>query len=160
MAISFRLPADAAERVAFAYSPLLELVLSLHVLTEPKHHSLQQPWVRQMRALPAPLRREISAFAFAYRSYFPGFLLPEPAGAYPSLEEELARLRQLPEQAIRAGFTQHLDAGAPPPPGPAAGRCNEPPATSRGASWTASPPWCASTGRKHSRPSGNGWSHS
>ena len=118
MAISFRLPADAAERVAFAYSPLLELVLSLHVLTEPKHHSLQQPWVRQMRALPAPLRREISAFAFAYRSYFPGFLLPEPAGAYPSLEEELARLRQLPEQAIRAGFTQHLDAGAPPPPGP------------------------------------------
>jgi DNA-binding transcriptional ArsR family regulator len=118
MAIRFRLPAEAAERAAFACSPLLELVLSLHVLVEPKHHPLQQPWVRQMRALPAPLRREIGAFAFTYRSYFPGFLLPEPAGANPTLEEELARLEQLPDQAIRAGFTQHLDAGAPLPPGP------------------------------------------
>ena len=118
MAIRFHLPAEAAERAAFAYSPLLELVLSLHVLVEPKHHPLQQPWVRQMRTFPAPLRREISAFAFAYRSYFPGFLLPEPAGAYPTLEEELARLGRLPDHAIRAGFTQHLDAGAQPPSGP------------------------------------------
>lgn len=118
MTIRFRLPAEAAERAAFAYSPLLELVLSLHVLVEPKHHPLQQAWVRQMRALPAPLRREIGVFAFAYRSYFPGFLLPEPAGANPTLEEELARLEELPDQAIRAGFTRHLDAGAHPPPGP------------------------------------------
>ena len=118
MTIRFRLPAEGAERLAFAYSPLLELVLSLHVLVEPKHHPLQQPWVRQMRALPAPLRREIGAFAFAYRSYFPGFLIPGPAGANPTLEEELARLRRLPDHVIRAGFTQHLDAGAQPPSEP------------------------------------------
>lgn len=124
MAIRFRLPAAAAEQAAFAYSPLLELVLSLHVLIEPKHHPLQQPWVRQMRALPTPLRREIGAFAFAYRSYFPGFLIPGPAGAYPTLEEELARLGRLPDDVIRAGFTQQLDARAARSPG-RAGRALE-----------------------------------
>jgi hypothetical protein len=114
MTIRFHLPYAAAEHVAFAYSPLLELVLSLHVLVEPKHHSLQQPWVRQMRTLPAPLRREIAAFAFVYRSYFPSFLLPEPGGSYLTLQEELARLAQLPDDVLRTGFTQHLDAGAQP----------------------------------------------
>ena len=32
MAIRFQLPAEAVERVAHAYSPLLEAVLSLHVV--------------------------------------------------------------------------------------------------------------------------------
>ena len=35
MAIRFRVPAEAVERVAHAYSPLLETVLSLHVLADP-----------------------------------------------------------------------------------------------------------------------------
>ena len=103
MTIRFRLPAEGAERVAFAYSPLLELVLSLHVLVEPKHHPLQQPWVRQMRALPAPLRREIGAFAFAYRSYFPGFLIPGPAGSNPTLDDVLGEPSEPGEFVLQGG---------------------------------------------------------
>src|SRR5918911_3378696 len=67
--IRFHLPADAVERVAFAYSPLFESVLSLHVLVEPGHHSLQHDWVRRMRYLPDGVRRDVRTFAFAYRSY-------------------------------------------------------------------------------------------
>jgi hypothetical protein len=64
--ITFRFAADPAESIAFSYSPVVEAVLSLHVLTEPKHHPLQHPWVRKARALPAALKREIAAFGFAY----------------------------------------------------------------------------------------------
>ena len=74
--LRFRLPADAPECVAFAYSPLLETVLSLHVLVGPKHHALQHDWVRGARRLPAGLRRRIRAFAFAYHGFLPDFLLP------------------------------------------------------------------------------------
>ena len=54
MAIRFVLPEQESESVAFAYSPVVEAVLSLHVLTEPKHHPLQHPWVRRARS---PTRR-------------------------------------------------------------------------------------------------------
>jgi DNA-binding transcriptional ArsR family regulator len=81
--------------VAFGYSPLLECVLSLHVLTEPKHHALQHAWVRRMRGLPASLRREISALSFLYRWTVPDCVLPAADTGYDGFEVELARLRRL-----------------------------------------------------------------
>jgi DNA-binding transcriptional ArsR family regulator len=84
--ITIRLRADAADLVDFAYSPLLEAQLSLHVLVAPNHHGLQHPWVRRMRRLPAELKREIAAFSFAYRN-----VIPDVGGleGYPGLDEEL-----------------------------------------------------------------------
>ena len=78
--IVFRVPASAAERVGFSYSPSLEAVLSLHVLVEPKHHPVQHGWVRAMRGLSPALKREIDVFAFAFRAYFPEVLLPVAGG--------------------------------------------------------------------------------
>ena len=75
MAIRFELPEQQEGVVAFGYSPLLETVLSLHVLAVPKHHALQHGWVRAMRALPASLRREITTLSFLYRHTLPDFLL-------------------------------------------------------------------------------------
>ncbi|KOG21152.1 DUF5937 family protein, partial [Streptomyces viridochromogenes] len=80
MTIVFRVPAGGAERVGFAYSPAMEAVLSLHVLVEPKHHPVQHGWVRAMRKLSPALKREIEAFSYAVRSYFPEFLFPRPTG--------------------------------------------------------------------------------
>jgi len=77
--IRYRFTADPAESIAFSYSPLLEAVLSLHVLSQPKHHPLQHPWVRRARSLPQELRREIAAFRFAYDGFVPEFLMPSPA---------------------------------------------------------------------------------
>lgn len=111
MTITFHLPGTAAERLAFAYSPVLEAVLSLHVLVEPKHHPLQHPWVRQMRELAPALKAEIAAFAFAYRSYFPAFLFPNPSGTYATFEDELTQLATAPAAAITFEFTETFCAG-------------------------------------------------
>lgn len=109
MAITFRLPPDAPDRIAFAYSPLLEAVLSLHVLVEPKHHPLQHPWVRRMRALTPGLRREIEAFAFAFRSYIPNCFSPGATGQLPRIEDDLDALFRLPPATARLEFTRSLD---------------------------------------------------
>ncbi len=60
----FKLPDENPECVGFAYSPLLEAVLSLHVLVEPKHHPLQHPWVREMRRLRPELKRPVTELSF------------------------------------------------------------------------------------------------
>jgi DNA-binding transcriptional ArsR family regulator len=106
--IRFHLPASAVERVAFAYSPLFEAVLSLHVLVEPKHHPLQHDWVRRMRELPDDLRRDIHAFAFAYRSYVPQVLAPTPSAGYATFAEELTRLRAQSPAAVALEFSVPL----------------------------------------------------
>lgn len=94
MPLRFRLPATATDRVAFAYSPLLETVLSLHVLAEPKHHPLQHRWVRAMRDLPADVKRGCNEFAFVFKGSFPDFLLPPASDVYRLFEEELTLLEQ------------------------------------------------------------------
>ena len=95
MAIRFHLPREASERIAFAYSPVLETVQSLHVLVEPKHHPLQHAWVREMRQLPARLRGEIADFSFLYRWNLPDFLFPDPRSEFADFEADLERLRSL-----------------------------------------------------------------
>src|SRR5690348_4621548 len=95
MAIRFELGEEQEGVVAFGYSPLLEAVLSLHVLVEPKHHALQHRWVRAMRGLPASLRREIAALAFLYRWTLPDSVLPTATSGYDDFEVELARLRRV-----------------------------------------------------------------
>jgi DNA-binding transcriptional ArsR family regulator len=82
--------------VAFAYSPLQEAVLSLHVLAEPKHHALQHDWVRAMRTLRPSLRREIAALSFLYRWTLPNCVLPSATTGYDGFDVEIARFRKLP----------------------------------------------------------------
>jgi DNA-binding transcriptional ArsR family regulator len=108
MAIRFHLSADASERVSFAYSPLLEAVLSLHVLVEPKHHPLQHEWGRAMRALNPPLRREIAALSFLYRATLADVFLPSPAEEYPEFGRELERLGGLDERTLAYELTRPL----------------------------------------------------
>lgn len=111
--IRFRLPASAAQRLAFAYSPLFEAVLSLHVLVEPRHHPLQHDWVRRMRELPAPVRRDVHAFAFAYRSYVPQVLAPAPEAGFDSFDEGVERLKRQPPAAVALEFTVPLAPAEP-----------------------------------------------
>jgi DNA-binding transcriptional ArsR family regulator len=108
MAIRFRLPAHAVERVAHAYSPLLEAVLSLHVLVEPKHHPLQHAWVREMRRLPPELKRAIDDFSFAYRRVVPSLLAPSPDERLRGFEEELDAVRRLDPATVAVEFCRPL----------------------------------------------------
>jgi DNA-binding transcriptional ArsR family regulator len=106
--ITFRFAADPVESIAFSYSPVVEAVLSLHVLTEPKHHPLQHPWVREARTLPTALKREIAAFAFAYRGFIPEFLVPSPRTTYSAFDDELRALEELDEATVALGFLRPL----------------------------------------------------
>jgi DNA-binding transcriptional ArsR family regulator len=106
--ITFRFAADPAESIAFSYSPVVEAVLSLHVLTEPKHHPLQHPWVRRARDFPAALKREIAAFGFAYRGFIPEFLVPSPDTVYATFEDELGNLERLEDPTVALGFLRPL----------------------------------------------------
>jgi DNA-binding transcriptional ArsR family regulator len=93
--IRFQLAAEDEAALAFAASPLLEAVLSLHVLAEPKHHALQHEWVRAARKLPVALRREIATLSFLYRWTFPNCVLPSATSGDDDFETELASLRAL-----------------------------------------------------------------
>jgi DNA-binding transcriptional ArsR family regulator len=108
LAVRFNLPAVAPERIAFGYSPLLEAVLSLHVLVAPKHHAVQHEWVRAMRALPPALKRRIGEFAFAYRGYPPDFLFPPPSEPYRDFHEELELLAALDSATVALEFLRPM----------------------------------------------------
>jgi DNA-binding transcriptional ArsR family regulator len=108
VAIRFFLPEQADESVAFAYSPVVEAVLSLHVLVEPKHHPLQHAWVRRMRALDPALRTEIRAFTFAYANSFPDFVSPRPDHDYLTFEAELDALHDLDPTLLAFEFLRPL----------------------------------------------------
>jgi DNA-binding transcriptional ArsR family regulator len=108
VAIRFHVPAHGLERLAFAYSPLLEAVLSLHVLTEPKHHPLQHEWVRRMRGLPAGLRRRIADFGFVYRRTMPDFVAPSPDAGFRSFEQELESVQSSGADSLAIEFLRPL----------------------------------------------------
>ena len=104
MAIRFVLPEQESESVAFAYSPVVEAVLSLHVLVAPRHHPLQHAWVRRMRKLDPKLKAEIRAFRFAYVGHFPDFLFPRPDEEFLEFDEELAFLHDLEPETLAFEF--------------------------------------------------------
>jgi DNA-binding transcriptional ArsR family regulator len=117
MAIRFELDEHQEGVFAFGYSPLLECVLSLYVLAEPKHHALQHRWVRAMRALPASLRREIAALSFLYRWTLPDCILPAANTGYEGFDVELARLRGLRTEVVAFDLLRRVyDHGGGPRP--------------------------------------------
>ena len=87
---------------------MLESVLSLHVLTAPKHHPLQHPWVRKARSIPAGLKREIAAFRFAYDRFVPEFLMPLPSSPFHGFDEELRQLTEYDDATLAFGFLRPL----------------------------------------------------
>ena len=95
MPIRFHLAEREDAALAIGYSPLLECVLSLHVLVEPKHHALQHDWVRAMRGLRPSLRRELTELSFLFRWTIPNCFLPHATTPYDDFETELRRLRSL-----------------------------------------------------------------
>jgi DNA-binding transcriptional ArsR family regulator len=87
---------------------VLESVLSLHVLTAPKHHPLQHPWVRRARGIPASLKREIVAFRFTYDTFVPEFLMPLPSSPFHGFDDELRQLAEYDDATLAFGFLRPL----------------------------------------------------
>jgi DNA-binding transcriptional ArsR family regulator len=98
-------PGDVA-RIRFAYSPILELILSLIVVRTPSRHTLHLPWIQTVR--PALVRIELSElFALVpVRGPTADFLTPSPTTALPDITEELQLLRQTPPDRLVADVAQ------------------------------------------------------
>jgi DNA-binding transcriptional ArsR family regulator len=103
--IEWRLtPADVA-RIRFAFSPLLELVLSLIVLRSPARHALHLPWVKQVRPrLNALDLSEVFALVPVH-GIVADFLTPTPQSPLPDLDSELAAVRQTRAAQVMADLT-------------------------------------------------------
>jgi DNA-binding transcriptional ArsR family regulator len=61
-----------------------------------------------MRALPAPLKHEISALSFLYRWTLPDCILPTADSGYDSFEVELARLRRRRTEVVAFDLLRRL----------------------------------------------------
>jgi DNA-binding transcriptional ArsR family regulator len=97
MAIRFVLANENVRAVRFAVSPLCEAVMSLNALIFPRERGLQHGWIRAMRELPAPLRRELTAFSFVLDYAVPDCILPTPGRRTAATwDDELGRVADLP----------------------------------------------------------------
>jgi DNA-binding transcriptional ArsR family regulator len=103
----------------FAASPLSETVKAVLLLGSPgRAPALNRPWLDWARAqlARAPLRMpQTWPLLNNGLDFYPEFLLPAPAGQRPSIEDELARLRATPDDAVRASLRRVFADGPWPP---------------------------------------------
>lgn len=108
MGIRLRIDPQQPAHVRVARAPLLEAVISLHVLLYPKRHPLQHPWIRGARSLSPELKREIRALAFLNDDALPDCFLPPTAETASTFEEALAAFRALPGQRAAYALARPL----------------------------------------------------
>ena len=94
--------ADMAH-VRFAFSPLWECVAAFRAWQDPARHALLLPWVADKRQALAGVDWEpLASLLLLPRGTIPDFLAPTPTTPLPNLSEELANLRRVPSEVIRA----------------------------------------------------------
>lgn len=103
--ISIHLEAADLENIRFAYSPLLEAVMSFRTL-KLAHYTPLEPWADDAR-------RSLNGLEFPYldglilaRHWIVDFLTPTPTCVERSFEDELARLRSTPVEVVRKNAEQ------------------------------------------------------
>jgi DNA-binding transcriptional ArsR family regulator len=95
-------PADRAY-VRLAFSPLWECVAAFRAWMDPGRHALLLPWISRIK--PAVSRRDwepLTSLAMAPRGAIPDFLAPPPTTPLPEINEELASLRSVSADVVRA----------------------------------------------------------
>ena len=94
------------EAIRVGMSPLMEAVLSWHVLADAGHHTLQLPWVRRSRALPAGLRRDLRRMGWVVGGYVPAvFTWSHPSKEFAAGITDVAAM---PEELLSAELRQSL----------------------------------------------------
>jgi DNA-binding transcriptional ArsR family regulator len=98
--ITVRLSPDDLSRVRFAFSPLLETVMSFRVLLDPGRHALHLPCAEQTKGKLADLNLTPVYALVRPDGYIPDFLVPPPTTPLPSFEDEMARLFETPAATV------------------------------------------------------------
>ena len=110
MTVKIHVTSDVLKETRFAYSPLVELSSSYHILVSPKYHGLYQQWVdearRALHGLELPF---LDALFPPDAHYLPDFLTPTPAVVQLNLEHDLQQLIDLPVEVIHASIHRLID---------------------------------------------------
>jgi hypothetical protein len=85
----------------FAYSPLVEAIMSYKTLLRPERHSLHRRWVEQAQSALADVTFPYMDAAILPERYMADFLTPPPLVTQRNIEDELARLRATPTDVIQ-----------------------------------------------------------
>lgn len=110
---------DVADLAAtrFAASPLCETIKAVQLLAAPGRATVNRPWVswaqRQLDGNPLRVAR-LWPLAVTGLQVFPEFLTPAPESQWPSVDDELARMRATPAEHVRASL-KRVFADAPWP---------------------------------------------
>jgi DNA-binding transcriptional ArsR family regulator len=102
----------------FAASPLGETVRAVLLLGNPGRGQVNRPWLDWAHAqlaqapLPMPLLWPLVNNGL---DVHPEFLVPALPGQHPSIEDQLARLRATPDDAVRASLRRVFEDGPWPP---------------------------------------------
>jgi len=101
--VNIKLRPEDLACVRFAMSPLWECIAGFRAWMNPHPPALLNPWRAQVNKTLAELDwTPLAHLALVPRGSIPDFLCPPPMTAMPTLDDELATLRNAPEEIIRA----------------------------------------------------------
>jgi DNA-binding transcriptional ArsR family regulator len=98
MMIEIKLHRTFRDKLSFTYSPLHECLMSLHVLSNPKHHPAHLKWaIQTKRRLPDPLAATLRQIGEGFREFLMLADVPEvdPEADFRTCDDELARLEAM-----------------------------------------------------------------
>ncbi|GGJ70417.1 ArsR/SmtB family transcription factor [Streptomyces brasiliensis] len=109
MPFTLHLGTDDLTRCRFAISPLCQTHEALRMLRRPARHGYHRSWLRRIRHTVAGLRLSpLWLFIPSAGGYTPDFLGAPPQEPYPSIEDELARMRATDPALAHAEMTRSL----------------------------------------------------
>lgn len=111
--ITWRFTPDDVAQVRFAFSPLLELALSLIVLRTPARHPLHLPWIRSVRPRLTDLDLSELFAIVPIRGITADFLTPPPDSPLPDFAAELDRVRSTANNRVVADLVDVPDVPGP-----------------------------------------------
>jgi Family of unknown function (DUF5937)/Bacterial regulatory protein, arsR family len=107
--LTLHLGAEDLTRCRFAVSPLCQTHEALRMLRRPARHGYHRAWLRRAgRALAGLDLSPLWLFVPRAAGYTPDFLGPPPEDPYPSIDDELARMRATDPELARAEMARSL----------------------------------------------------
>ena len=104
--IRFHLDLADLAATSFAYSALLETVLSLRMWTQPGYYAEQAPLFERMGPAFERLDGKLLTSLVAPNGWVPDFLTPRPTTPWPDFRAELAALRATAPGVVRADLVR------------------------------------------------------
>ncbi len=107
--ITIDVTANDLANVRFGYSPMMELISSYRILHKPERQGQFRWWVDEAQQAVDDIELPYLHTMATVPHYIPDFLTATPTMMITNIEEELARLRQVPLDVIRKNITYAIE---------------------------------------------------